>query len=265
MLCNRIANHFNTENQVNWNQTYQRIRCIGYILNLVVQAFLFTNNSEEQLIELYDKEDESREELDSKNQKERANSIKAKMGIISKIYNLVVYIRASPNRTNEFEAITRRSIPLNNCTRWNSWFRMLSVALKTKVLNTLRNYTETHVAKSTIDKRDELSPSNIALCRAIEQFLSIFDSATLFLERQQATIERVLEAMEIIKEHLEISLVCYTTIFIAFTNFNRQKTSSLKPESKMQRPNSTFMLQNWINRLITPPPAFSIQNIVRRG
>jgi hypothetical protein len=265
MLCNRMANHLSTENQVNWNQTHQRIRCMGHILNLVVQAFLFTDNSKEQLMELYDKEDKSGEELDSKNQKERANSIRAKIDVMGKIHNLVVHIRASPNRTNKFEAITGRSIPLDNRTRWNSWFRMLSVALETKVLNALRNYTETHVAKGTIDKRDELSPSDIALCRAIEQFLSIFDSATLFLEGQQATIERVLEAMEIIKEHLEISLVCYTTIFIAFTNFNRQKTSSLKPESKMQRPNSTFMLQNWINRLITPPPAFSIQNIVRRG
>jgi hypothetical protein len=220
MLCYVMANYLRIENQINWNQTHQRIRCMGHILNLVVQAFLFTNNSEEQLMELYDKEDESGEELDSKSQKERANPIRAKMGVMGKIHNLVVHIRASTNRMNEFEAITGRSIPLDNRTRWNSWFRMLNVALETKVLNALRNYTETHVAKGTIDKRDELSPSDIALCRAIEQFLSIFDSATLFLEGQQATIERVLEVMEIIKEHLEISLVCYTTIFIAFTNFN---------------------------------------------
>lgn len=172
-------------------------------------------------MELYDKEDESGEELDNKNQKERANSIRAKMGVMGKIHNLVVHIRASSNRLNEFEAITGSSIPLDNRMRWNSWFRMLSVALETKVLNALRNYMETHVAKGTIDRRDELSPSDIALCRVIEQFLSIFDCATLFLEGQQATIERVLEAMEIIKEHLEISLVCYTTIFIAFTNFNK--------------------------------------------
>ena len=83
ILCYIIANHLSTENQINWNQTHQRICCIGHILNLVVQAFLFTNNSEEQLIELYDKEDESGEELDNKNQKERANSIRAKIGVKS--------------------------------------------------------------------------------------------------------------------------------------------------------------------------------------
>ena len=73
-------------------------------------------------MESYDKEDESGEELDDKRQKERANSIRAKMGVMGKIHNLVIHIRASPNRTNEFEALFGRSIPLDNRIRWNSWF-----------------------------------------------------------------------------------------------------------------------------------------------
>ena len=210
-------------------------------------------------MESYDKEDESGEELDDKRQKERANSIRAKMGVMGKIHNLVIHIRASPNRTNEFEALFGRSIPLDNRIRWNSWFQMLYVALETKVLNALWNYTKTHISKGTIDKRDKLSPSNIALYRTIEQFLSIFKSATLFLKGQQTTIERVLEVMEIIKEHLKLSLVRCT---ILFSNFTRKKTNSLKLELKMQSPNSTIMLQSWINHLITLQPAFSIQNIV---
>jgi hypothetical protein len=95
---------------------------MGHILNLIVKAFLFTNDSEEQLMESYDKEDESGEELDNKRQKERANSIRAKMGVMGKIHNLVIHIRASPNRTNEFKALSERLIPLDNRTRWNSWF-----------------------------------------------------------------------------------------------------------------------------------------------
>jgi hypothetical protein len=71
-------------------------------------------------MELYNKEDESGEELDDKHQKEKANSIKVKMGVLGKIHNLVIYICASPNCTNEFEALSRKSIPLDNCTRWNS-------------------------------------------------------------------------------------------------------------------------------------------------
>ncbi len=121
---------------------------------------------------------------------------------------------------------------------------MLSVALETRVLNALRNYTETHISDGSIDKRDELLPSDIALCRTIEQFLSIFQSATLFLEGQQATIERVLEVMEIVKEHYEISLVRRTMdSSIAFTNFIRRTINSLKPESRTQRQSLNSMLQ----------------------
>jgi len=122
------------------------------------------------------------EELDNKRQKERANSIRAKMGVIGKIYNLIIYIRASPNRINEFKELSGKLIPLGNCIRWNSWFHMLYITLKTEVLNVLRNYTEAHIYKGTINKRDKLTPSNIALCYIIEQFLSIFKSATLFLK-----------------------------------------------------------------------------------
>ncbi len=218
MLCHMMATYLSTEKQINWNQTFQWIRCMGHVFNLIVKAFLFVDEHEEQLMEAYDRGDESGEEPDDKSRKERANSIRIRIGVMGKIHNIVIHIRASPNRTNEFEAIAGKSIPLDNRTRWNSWFRMLNVTLETKVLNALRNYTEMHISNGTIDKRDELLPSDIALCRTIEQFLSIFESATLFLEGQQATIERVLEVMEIIKEHLEISLVCHTIIFIAFTN-----------------------------------------------
>ena len=219
-LCRTMATHLSTECQINWNQTFQRLRCMGHVLNLIIKAFLFADEREEQVMESYDREDESGEEPDDKRRKERAISIRNRMGAMGKIHNVVVHIRASPNRTNEFEAIAGKSIPLDNRTRWNSWFRMLNTALETKVLNALRNYTEMHISDGTIDKRDELLPSDITLCRTIEQFLSIFESATLFLEGQQATIERVLEVMEIVKEHLEISLVCYTTTNnIAITKF----------------------------------------------
>ena len=60
--------------------------------------------------------------------------IRTKMGVMDKLHNIVVHIRASPKRTKEFEAIAGKSIPLDNRTRWNSWFRMLHVALGTKVL-----------------------------------------------------------------------------------------------------------------------------------
>ena len=50
---------------INWNQTFQWICYMGHVLNFIVKAFLFSNDSEEQLMESYDREDESGEELQS--------------------------------------------------------------------------------------------------------------------------------------------------------------------------------------------------------
>ena len=182
---------------------------MGHILNLVVQAFLFVNDEEEEEIGSYDEEDRSGEELDEKRQKERANQMRNRMGVMGKVHNIVVNIRASPNRTTEFKRLAGRSIPLNNRTRWNSWYIMLDVALQTEVLNAIRNYTEIHINRGTFDKKDELSFSNISFYRTIKSFLYIFYRATLFLEGQQATIERVLKTMNIIYEHLQRSLIRY--------------------------------------------------------
>src|SRR5689334_17441157 len=125
------------------------------------------------------------------------------MGIMGKVHNIVVHIRASPNQTKEFEKLAGRLIPLGNRTRWNSWYNMPNVALETSVLNAVWNYAEEHINKGTLDKKDELSPSDVVLCRTIESFLRVFHRTTLFLEGQQATIKRVLQAMEVVQEHIQ--------------------------------------------------------------
>ena len=68
-------------------------------------------------MESYNKEDRLEKELDEKRQKERANSIRIKIGIIGKVYNIVVYICASPNCINTFKKAARKLIPLDNCIR----------------------------------------------------------------------------------------------------------------------------------------------------
>lgn len=85
---------------------------------------------------------------------------------------------------------------------------MIQTTLEERVLNAVRHYTEKHISEGTLDKKDDLSNTDVSLLRAIAKFLGVFDSACLFLQGQQSTIERVHEAVEIIQEHLELSLVC---------------------------------------------------------
>jgi hypothetical protein len=47
---------------------------------------------------------------------------------LSKLYNIVVHICSSTNRIIEFLDLIERVIPLNNCTKWNSWFEILVIA-----------------------------------------------------------------------------------------------------------------------------------------
>jgi len=55
------------------------------------------------------------------------------MGPMGKLYNYIIHIRSLANRTTWFIKRTSKMVPLNNRTRWNSWFLMLYIALEDKV------------------------------------------------------------------------------------------------------------------------------------
>jgi hypothetical protein len=71
--------------------------------------------------------------LNKKQKKERDSYIRTKMGVIGKLYNIIIHIRSSAGRTQEFKDLTSRIILIDNCTRWNSWNNILKVALDSKV------------------------------------------------------------------------------------------------------------------------------------
>ena len=51
------------------------------------------------------------------------------LGPLGKGYNIVVHICGSPSRIVQFIQLARRLVPIDNCTRWNSWYDMLVVLL----------------------------------------------------------------------------------------------------------------------------------------
>jgi hypothetical protein len=61
---------------------------------------------------------------------------------MGKLHNNVIYTHKSANYTTWFKDCAGKIIPLDNHTRWNSWFTMLSIALEDKVKARLQLYVE---------------------------------------------------------------------------------------------------------------------------
>jgi hypothetical protein len=113
-ICKWQSDTFNSK----WEPESQRIRCLGHILNLIAQAFLFAGSSErcpEEVLQSMDLEEADGAEVDVV----RRNTVRT-IGPMGKLHNIVVFIRGSGIRTKEFVSQAHRMIPLDNRTRWNS-------------------------------------------------------------------------------------------------------------------------------------------------
>jgi hypothetical protein len=96
------------------------------------------------------------------------------MGPLRKLYNIVMHIRQSADRTKEFKDLAGRMVLLDNRTRWNSWFHMLHVAFKLDTA--IDSYTKKHF--DTL-KVEYLFLTDWKKLRTISKFLSLFDRVTL--------------------------------------------------------------------------------------
>jgi hypothetical protein len=60
-----------------------------------------------------------------------------------------VHIQGSTACTNEFLVLAGRKVPLDNRTRWNSWFLMLVIAIEKAVA--IDTYTKNHFFTLEVD------------------------------------------------------------------------------------------------------------------
>jgi hypothetical protein len=199
-LCNAISQYLYEKEDITWDPSYQRIRCQGHTINLIVQAFLFSRSQLEK-IELYDKDNNLENELNKQAQSEREEVFRT-MGILGKLHNIIVHSRSSAGRTEEFRSLAGRMIPLDNSTRWNSWYQMIDTALKNE--SAIDNYVKANF-KSL--EKDHLSPQDWTSLRTINTFLQPFNRATLENEGDHVTLDQLLFTMDVLGKHMEKSIV----------------------------------------------------------
>jgi hypothetical protein len=194
-LCRVLASYLLEEEGIQWDPSFRRIFCIGHVINLAVQAFLFKNVLEIEELSALDETEATADER----QRQAAFH---KIGPLGKLHNIVTHIRGSAGRTKEFKDLAGRLIPLDNRTRWNSWYHMLHVALQFN--GAIDTYTKKHFAEL---EKEYLSPNDWEGLHRTSRFLSLFDRATLKTQGDQATIDNVLFVMDIIIKHFEKALV----------------------------------------------------------
>lgn len=189
---------------IQWDAEIRRTRCLGHVLNLIAQAFLFSGTSDitEEELEAFDREDQGlvneEEKEDPKIREKKRRDRFRTFGLLGKLHNIVVHIRSSPDRTRQFESTAERRIPMDNRTRWNSWFNMITVAIKLE--SSIDYYVKgfPDLEKDIITVNDWLSLYQIA------EFLNIFSALTLQNEGHQHNIATTIPSLWPIKIEIEV-------------------------------------------------------------
>ncbi len=125
-----------------------------------------------------------------------------KHGPLGMLHNIIVYIQASPVRMQNFLRLSRGRRPArDNKTRWNSWERMLKIALSPPVYDAIlayfRHYRDDEIAL------DELSAEQWEILKKIHTFLDDVAQTTKALESNESSLDNVLTAMDYVLDRFE--------------------------------------------------------------
>jgi hypothetical protein len=137
------------------------------------------------------------------------------MGPLGQAHNIVVYIRGSAGRTEEFRTLAKRLIPMDNRTRWNSWYQMLCVLLDLRPA--VERYCQNHEEEL---EEDILTPKDWKKLRTIKKFLAPFTRATL-AAKGLTSLDSTLFMMDILIRHLQEENVSSPFLLYDYTNSNR--------------------------------------------
>lgn len=184
---------------IDWDAKKQRIRCHGHVINLAVQAFLFMDTKEAVQAALEQIEEDDQVEFGCdflEGYKARKALGWRRLGPLGKVHNTAVHMRESDYRWSIFKKQAGRVLPLDNDTRWNSWFLLLDVALD------LQEHVEWYQKKYYENLQgDYLTPDDWQILRDTRSFLQPFWRITQLTEGRCATLDRTLFTMDVLHKH----------------------------------------------------------------
>lgn len=212
--CRFISRHLREQYQIKWDPQTRRIRCHGHVINLASQAFIFAPDKatidkiiaeiSEEAEEEYNSDEEvedSDDTYDATAKLARASKKKAcwrDIGPLGKLHAIIAYMRSSELLYDEFHELAGRVVPLDNDTRWDSWYSMNEVANKLDgpIDTFIRNHWKA-VGKYA------LTPDDWETLREINTFLKPFEKVTRRTQGDLDSIEKTLYTMDILVKHFE--------------------------------------------------------------
>ncbi|KAK5988788.1 hypothetical protein PT974_05110 [Cladobotryum mycophilum] len=205
----------------------RRMRCYGHILNLVGRAFLYHEDSEafEQESQLYYMADRLDDDLRHWRKK----------GPVRKLHNIVTFIRASPQRSEQFKKaaeeinnngvftlsdVSSRELELvtNNETRWNSTYLMIERALlkRAHIQAFINDHQFSTNPQMCIHQDDVLSHEDWRILIEIKAILEPLYMQTMRCQGwgkggSHGRLWEVLAGIEFLLQHLEDWKAIYTS------------------------------------------------------
>jgi hAT family C-terminal dimerisation region len=179
-----------TKYGITYDADLHRLRCMGHIINLSVNSFLWVTDTEDL------------EQPNNQTLNEDLAAVKEwrKKGPLGKLHNAVVHAQCSPQRLQDFIKLSHGRHPVrDNKTRWNSWATMLTANTKPQLLEAFKAYISNYPDL----QEDSLSNEDWEALRNIRDFLNYLKGITLELEGHSATLKGTLPAMDLILKAYE--------------------------------------------------------------
>ncbi|OAQ57414.2 transposase-like protein [Pochonia chlamydosporia 170] len=181
----------------------RRLRCSGHIMNLIVQVFLsrskakkIQEDEQEGIDKAYERLcKQSDKEGGGRMTKEQATQEWREFSVLGKLHNLCIYSRSSTSIHNDFKAKIGRALPRDNDTRWNSWFRLIDVAIERRAK--FMDWIQENHAKI---QKDALDHNDWNELRDIHAFLQVFHQISVRQGREN-TLDEVLSHMDFLHHH----------------------------------------------------------------
>ncbi|KAM3519811.1 hypothetical protein MY4038_009655 [Beauveria bassiana] len=229
----------------------RRMRCYGHVLNLVARAFLYGEDyeafeAESQVLDLLSRQEEELRHW-------------RKKGPVGKLHNIVKFVRSSPQRSELFKRVARENdetqgfqlafestaeleVMMDNNTRWNSTYLMISRAFVKQ--NDLRAFLVHPNVEGSLPQEDILSADDWRLLGEVKHILEPFYLQTMRTQGWgrgdgNGRLWEVLTGVEYLLEHLEDWKLFYNDVTddtIRDSIEQVDETAQERPSRSRQRP-----------------------------